>query len=231
MRRDKNKALKLRLAGKSYGQIEKALKIPKSTLSGWLSNLQLSDNLRQKIFSRGREKSIAGLIKRNKNQTVLAVRRRKDTRQSASKEIKSVVGKNLFFLGVALYWAEGHKRPLARNGRVITSHAVSLTNSDPYLAKTFLRFLREICRVPEEKIRADIRIYEHQNERHLLDYWSGATKIRKENFGKIYYGVSKSSAGKRPYNRLPYGTIQIRVNDTNLFNRIMGWIEGIGKFV
>lgn len=191
----------------------------------------MSDDLRHKILSRGRKKSIAGLLKRNKSQTTLAAKRRTDIRQSAKEEIRLVTEKNLFFLGVALYWAEGHKRPLVRNGREITSHAVSLTNSDPYLVRTFLRFLREVCRVPEERIRADIRIYEHQNAEHLLAYWSIITKIREKNFGKIYYGISKSSAGKRPYNRLPHGTIQIRVNDTNLFNRVMGWIEGTKKFV
>ncbi|MBI3305053.1 hypothetical protein HYZ80_01860 [Candidatus Parcubacteria bacterium] len=138
---------------------------------------------------------------------------------------------DLRFMGCALYWAEGYKRLKTKNGRELTHHPVNLTNSDPALIQAFLRFLREICRVPEEKIRADIRIYEHHNETNLLNFWMRVTKIPRKNFGRAYYGVSKSSIGKRPYNRLPYGTIQVRVNDTQLFHRIMGWIEGVKRVI
>ena len=55
---------------------------------------------------------------------------------------------------------------------------------------------------------------------------SSSVDVDKEKFGKSYYGVSKSSQGKKPFNILPYGTIQIRVNNTELFHRIMGWIDG-----
>ena len=42
MRLDKNQALKLRLLGKSYNEINKALGVPKATLSDWFADLQLS---------------------------------------------------------------------------------------------------------------------------------------------------------------------------------------------
>ena len=132
--------------------------------------------------------------------------------------------------GVSLYWAEGYKRPVIRNGRELTHHVVSLTNSDPQLINLFLRFLREICNMPEEKIYANLRIFEHQNEINLLNYWSGLTKIPKQRFDKVYKGISKSSLGKKPFNSLPHGTIQIRVGDTKLFHRIIGWIDGMKKF-
>jgi len=230
MRKDKNKALKLRLSGKSYNEITKILGIPKSTLSGWFSGLELSEESKKRILERVRKKSLEGLLKRNKNQTALAIKRNTNIQSKASKEIDSISKKNLLFIGTTLYWAEGYKRPIIRNGREVTYHSVSLTNSDPDLIKIYLRFLKEICKVPENKINADIRIFEHQNADNLLKYWEKITGIKKEKFGKIYYGVSKSSLGKRPFNRLQYGTIQIRVNDTKLFHQIMGWVEGIKKF-
>jgi len=230
MRKDKNKALKLRLSGKSYNEITKILGIPKSTLSGWFSGLELSEESKKRILERARKKSLEGLLKRNKNQTALAIKRKIDIQSRASKEIDSISKKNLLLIGTTLYWSEGYKRPIIRNGREATYHSVSLTNSDPDLIKIYLRFLKEICKVPENKINADIRIFEHQNVDNLLKYWEKITGIKKEKFGKIYYGVSKSSLGKRPFNRLPYGTIQIRVNETKLFHQIMGWIEGIKKF-
>lgn len=230
MRSDKEKALKLRLSGKSYNEINKLLSVPKSTLSGWFSNLELSDEAKKKIFKRTRRKSFEGLLKRNKNQRTLAIKRKISIQSESAKEIRNINKDNLLILGAALYWAEGYKRPIVKNGRELTHHPVSLTNSDPDLIRIYLRFLREVCDVPEDRISADIRIFEHQNPNNLINYWRKITGIKKEKFGKVYYGVSKSSLGKRPFNRLQYGTIQIRVNDTKLFHRIMGLIEGIKKF-
>jgi len=97
------------------------------------------------------------------------------------------------------------------------------------LVAVFLKFLREICEVEESKIRAGLRIYQHHNSDQLLNFWSKLTKIPKERFEKFYYGISKSSSGKRPFNILPYGTIQIRVHSTPVFHTIMGWIDGLAK--
>jgi|SRR3989338_723284 len=231
MRKDKNTALSLRLRGKSYSEIYRTIGVPKSTLSGWLSGVVLSSKLRERIERRAYHKSIAGLIKRNKNQTLLAKKRALETRHRAASELKELSKSELLHLGIALYWAEGYKRLLVRNGRELTHHVVSLTNSDPTLVKLFLKFLREYCAVPEKKIKASIRIFQHQNEKELLNFWQKETEIPIENFKKTYYGISKSSLGKRPYNRLPYGTIQIVVADTALFHRIMGYIEGLKKLV
>ena len=231
MRRDKEVAFKLRLGGKSYGEINNTLGISKSTLAGWFSNLVLSEEVKSKIERRTRKKSIAGLIKRNKNQTVLAIFRANEGRRQAAQEVEEISRNSLLILGATLYWAEGYKRPIFRNGRELTYHRVSLTNSDSYLIKAFLLFLREYCLVPEEKIKAGLRIFPHQNEKTLLNYWQKETRILSTNFTKVLRVVSKSSLGKRPFNQLPYGVIQISVADTKLFHKIMGYIEGIKKFV
>lgn len=232
MRTDKSSAIKLRLGGKSYSEIQKALNgISKSTLSEWLKDMILSDSAKNMILKRSKEKSFQGLLKRNKNQTALAVRRRDEIRKLAASEIKNISKENLFFIGLALYWAEGYKQPIKKNGREVTYHPISLTNSDPDLVKIFLRFLREICNVPDGKIKAGLRIFKHLNEKEVLNYWSKATSIPDKNFHKTYLGISKSSMNKRPFNRLPYGVIQIRINDTNLFHKIMGWIGGIKNLI
>src|SRR3989338_3307793 len=230
MRNDRQQSLKLRLSGRSYAEIKNMLGVPKSTLSGWFSGLELSKSAKEKILRRARAKSLAGLLKRNINQTMLARRRRDEIRNTAKAEFKHINKQDLFITGVSLYWAEGYKRPVVKNGRELTHHTVSLTNSDPKLIGLFLRFLIEICQVPEEKIAANLRIFKHQNAEMLLDFWSKLTTIPRSRFDKVYTGVSKSSLGKKPYNSLPYGTIQIRVNDTKLFHRIMGWIDGMKSF-
>jgi hypothetical protein len=227
MRTDKQKALKYRLRGKSYNEISQLLSIPKSTLSGWFQNLQLSAEATKRLNSRVKQGSLKGLLKKNKLQTLEAQKRAKLGRTNAKQQIGQLNKRELLLLGVALYWGEGYKRPIIKNGVARSYHPVSLSNSDPQLIEIFLKFLREVCEVDEGRLRAGLRIYEHQNPEQLLLFWSKLTKIPKERFEKFYYGVSKSSQSKRPFNILPYGTIQIRVNDTALYHKIMGWIEGV----
>ncbi len=231
MRKDKQAALKLRLSGKSYSEIQTILGVPKSTLSSWLSRVVISPELKASIDARAYPKSIAGLLRRNKNQTFLAQKRASEIQGRAGEEIIHLSSRDIFIFGIGLYWAEGYKRLRVVRGREVTHHPVSLTNADPILVKAFLKFLREICRVPEEKITANIRIYEHQNEETLKKFWIKQTGILPQNFRKTYYGISKSSLGKRPFNRLEYGVIQIVVADTKLFHRIIGYIEKVKKLL
>lgn len=126
--------------------------------------------------------------------------------------------------------AEGYKRLQVRGGQERTYHPVVLANSDPQLVSLFIKFLRVVCGVATTDIKAEIRIFKHMDGLKVLKFWQGQTGLPKQNFGKIYYGISISSLGKRPYNRLPFGTISIRVNNTNLFHKIMGWIEGLSVF-
>ena len=228
MRTDKTLAIQLRLHGKSYTQIQHALKgISKSTLSNWLSDVVLSGKAQQRLQERFKNKSFEGLLKRNKNQTRLAQERMQKSQTEAAQEIKSLTKKELFYIGIALYWAEGYKRPILKNGRESTAHPIALTNSDANLIKIFIKFLREICNVPQEKIKANLRIFKHINVKNALSYWSKETGIPKENFSKTYIGTSRSSMNKRPFNRLPFGIIQIRINNTRLFHHIIGWINGL----
>ena len=229
MRSDKFKAYKLRMAGRSYNEIGRLLKVPKSTLSSWFSDLALpeeaSDRLRDKVHAA----SLRGLLARNKNQTLLAETRSKLSRQAGQKLIGKLSKRDLLLIGTALYWAEGYKRPVIRNGKPTTSHRVSLTNSDPELICVFIRFLKELCDVPEEKIKIWIRIFAHQDQGYILDFWQKKCNIPYSNFHKTQQTVSISSQGKKPFNSLPFGVAQISVGSTELYHKIMGLIVGITK--
>ncbi|MBI2676690.1 MAG: hypothetical protein HYX21_01905 [Candidatus Yanofskybacteria bacterium] len=227
MRSDKSQALKLRLAGKSYNEISVFLGIPKATLSDWFSKLELPQKAKERLNKRLYQKAVSALIKRNRAQTHFAQQNARNIRNTAKKEISGLNRRDIFMLGVSLYWAEGYKRPIVAKGKIKTHHPVSLTNSDYELVKVFLKFLRETCQVPEEKITGEIRVYEHHSEAYLLNFWNKATNIPFSRLKTIKNGVSISSQRVRPYNILPNGTIQIRVNSTNLYHRIMGWIEGL----
>ena len=68
----REQTISLRQQGRSYNEINRALGVSKSTLSNWLNGLTLSDEANQRLRDRVKEGSMNGLIKRNKNQTVLA---------------------------------------------------------------------------------------------------------------------------------------------------------------
>lgn len=169
------------------------------------------------------------LIARNKKQTHIAQQRATKTRKDASGVINKISKRDLLILGASLYWAEGYKKPIIKDNRILTHHAVSLTNADPLLIKLFLRFLTEYCEVPNDKIRGNLRVFEHQNKSNLLDYWHKETNLNKINI--VNYKKSRLSQGIRPFNTLPFGVFQVVVGNTQLYHKIMGYIEGIKKIV
>lgn len=230
MRKDREKALVLRLQGHSYNEIGRMLGIPKATLSNWFSGLVLPEEAQARIKKRTREGSLKGLIKKNKLQTHQAWQRATTIRKAAKSEITRISKKDLLLIGAALYWAEGYKKLVVKDGKERTHHKISFSNTDPIMIRLFIQFLSDVLEISKSKIYASVRIFEHMNEKEALRYWQRTTGLPRENFQKFYYGVSRSSMGKRPYNRLPYGTIQIIVGDTKNFHKIMGWIEGLGKY-
>lgn len=158
---------------------------------------------------------------------MLAEKRAQNNRYKGRKMISSLSQKELLILGAALYWGEGYKKAIYTKGRRRTYHPVSLSNSDPKLVQIFLKFLRDCFLIKDQDIQIGVRIYEHMNTEETIHFWQKVTQLPSSNFQKVYYGVSISSERKRGFNRLPHGTVQIRVNSTPLFYQIMGLIDGI----
>lgn len=226
MRNDKNKAIKLRETGKSYGQISKILNAPKSTLSYWLKDIKLSEEAKQKINKRVCDTSIKALIKRNKKQTILAEERYQKIRDKAKLEVKKLIKEQLFITGVALYWAEGYKKG-AYGSKWKT---VDFANSDPEMIVLMIRFFCEICKVEKEKIKIQLMAHKNVNIEKAIKFWSRMTGVSKNNFFKTNISINKNSKGKRNTNSLPNGTIHIRICDVKLFFKLIGWIEGLKNY-
>jgi hypothetical protein len=227
MKQVRERALKLRLRGYSYNEINRKLGIPKSTLSGWFSNLVLSSEAQQRLEKRS-SKGTEVLIKRNKQQTHKAWERARKIQGVAQKDVrKSMTKHEILLLGSALYWAEGYKKLAVRDGVNRTDHIISLTNADPEMIRFFIKFLLGVVKIPKHKIKIQLRLFEHLNEKESLKFWTGETGLQLSNFERPSYAISLSSRNKRPYNRLPYGTATVRVNDTKNFHKLLGWIDGL----
>ncbi|MDO8561754.1 MAG: hypothetical protein Q7S05_02920 [bacterium] len=226
---ERETAFRLRMTGHSYNEICARLSIPKSTLRTWFSDLVLSDYANARLKARIHEGSYKGLLKRSKMQTHLARKRAMAARGIGELQIPKISTENLKLIGAALYWAEGYKRLKVKDGKERMSHTISFVNADADMVRIFLKFLKEILLIPDEKIRLCMRLYEHINEGAALRFWMGATRFPKENFHKSTYLTSLSSKHRKPFNRLPHGTLQIEVCNTSKFHYLLGLIDGVKK--
>ena len=221
--------MRLRITGHSYNEISAKLGTPKSTLRTWLGNLVLSDNAKARLLARVKQGTINSFVKRNKLQTHYAEHRAKVERSNGKKQISQLGISELKILGAALYWAEGYKRLKVKNGKERMGHTISFVNADADMVHLFLKFLKDVLQIPDNKIRLSMRLYEHINEQVTLAYWMRATGFPKDNFHKTTYLVSLASKRRKPYNRLPYGTLQVEVCDTARFHYLMGLIDGVKR--
>lgn len=209
---EKKQALLLRKNGKSINEIREILNISKASASLWVRDVVLTNNQKKLLSKKGR--SVASIEKRR-------ISRIKNTKEksdiiikTAKKEITNISQDDLKIIGIVLYLGEGGKtkRGIAR-----------LTNSDPAIIKIIMRFFREICLVPENKFRGHIHTFSQTNIKKSEKYWSEISQIPMSQFYKTYTKLSSASKNRR--NTLPYGTFDVSVNDTQLFLKILGWME------
>jgi len=214
----------LRKQGRTYGEIEKTLKLPKSTVAWWLRNVRISKVLQKQILERSREKWRKNIQTYNqfysKIRSQKATKIRDEYKKRAAKEIKKLSRKDLKLIGAALYWAEGN---------IKNKNRLQFGNSNPLMIKTVMRFFRDICNIPDERITARVHIYPGIDYQKVLNFWSKLTKLSKKNFKGPQIQVSRASRSKRPRNTLPYGTLHLTVNNTELACKVKGWIEGISE--
>jgi len=216
----KFRALRLRKQGQSYWEVAKILKISKSTAYDWTRRVKLSKTANERIQKKIKKALVAygriyGRIRSQK-----AARIREEYKEKASKEIKKISKKDLQLIGSALYWAEGNTKNRNR---------LQFSNSNPLMIKVAMRFFREICNIPNDKIGARIHIYPSVTYRKALSFWSQITKLPKSNFYPPQIQISRASKGKRPRNTLPCGTLHLTVSNTKLVCRVKGWIRGISE--
>lgn len=226
MRKDKNLAIRLRKAGKSYNQINQILKVPKSTLSYWLKNVKLNCAAQKALKKRSNGANIQKLVIRNKLQTALAEKRNEQIKLDANKEFYKYLNNYLFITGISLYWAEGYKKG-AYGSKWKT---IDFANSDPEMIVLMIRFFCEICKVEKEKIKIQLMAHKNVNIEKAIKFWSRMTGVSKNNFFKTNISINKNSKGKRNTNSLPNGTIHIRICDVKLFFKLIGWIEGLKNY-
>lgn len=92
----------------------------------------------------------------------------------------------------------------------------------------FLRFLREVMLISEEKLRPIVQIHSNIDAKSAINFWAKVSGISRKCF-RITHQINRASKGKRPYNSLPYGTFKLNVRGRQNFFKIKGWIDGLIK--
>ncbi|PIS38984.1 MAG: hypothetical protein COT34_00820 [Candidatus Nealsonbacteria bacterium CG08_land_8_20_14_0_20_43_11] len=219
---DRNGIIALRREGKTYSEIANVLKIPKSTVAWHLRNVKLSKSLQRQLLKKSKEKWRKSITQYNniyaKVRAKEARLRREGIQKKASEEITGISKKDLLLIGTSLFWAEGSKSHRWR---------LCLANSDPEIIKVMMKFFREICHIPDEKIKALVHIYPGLNYKKVLTFWTKIAKLPKKNFYKPQTQISRASKRKRDRNTLPYGTLHLTAGNTLITSQVKGWIQGI----
>jgi hypothetical protein len=175
----KEMAIRLRKRGKSIRNIEKVLGIPRSTLSGWLYNVELTREQKLKLH----QKWLVALVKARLKAAEINKKGRLERIERIKQEVKkSMLGvkmdKILGELMLAIFYlAEGTKK----------ENAIVIANSDSKILKAFLNLFRYVYQTNKSKFRCCLHLREDQPEEQLKNYWSGILKISKSQFHKTQF--------------------------------------------
>lgn len=120
--------------------------------------------------------------------------------------------------GIMLYWAEGSKNL----GKQVRGGTIDLGNSEPKMIQLFLRFLRKICGIDENRLRVKLYCYANQNINSIKRYWSKITRIPLKQFTKPYI---RKDFSLDKIDKMKYGLAHIVYSDKKLFLQIKDWIE------
>ncbi len=211
MRKDKSIAIKLRKEGKSYRQIRDELKIPLSTLSDWLSDIDWSKKIAKQLSENVQLQHTVRIRALNTTRGEHLQRAYEEAKNEAREEFEILKYHPLFISGIMLYWGEGDRR---------SANNLRLTNTDPKMIRLFKDFLLIICAVQPDKIKSYVTIYPDIEEVANRSYWSAITGIPLKQFTK-----SILIQGKHKTRRLEHGVCTIIVSSSYLKKKLLTWLE------
>lgn len=215
MRKDKELAIDLRRKGKSYKQIRDELRIPLSTLSDWFSKVDWSVDLKKKLSRALIAESTVRIVELDRIRGEHLARVYAEARNEAAKELETLKYNPLFIAGIMLYWGEGSKSP---------KDSIKLANTDPEMISLYVQFLLKACKIPVEKIKANVLIYPDLEERTCRAYWASKSGLPWGNFTK-----SVLIQGRHKIRRPNWGVCTVTVSSTYFKQKILEWIKLLPK--
>jgi hypothetical protein len=217
----KERVIELRRAGLTYSEIMAQLPVAKSTISDWLHSVGLAKHQIQRITEKRREVTRLGAEAKHRQR----IERTEEIINTAKEDIGEVSQRELWLMGVMLYWAEGSKEKKDGPGSSVT-----FTNMDPTMIYFFLHWLENVCGIyPEDII---FEIYLHETHKHrveeVITHWAYELKIPREYLSRVYFKKANIKTKRKNVSNTYFGVMRLQVRcSANLNRKIAGWAQGV----
>ena len=216
---EKETAIAMRREGKTYSEIRMVVPVSKSSLSLWFKEVSLSTPQKQTLTA----KKLAaakngGLAKRRQR-----IERNDVLFSAAVRDIGVLSDRELFLVGVALYWAEGTKQK-----EHTVSQPVIFANSDPRMIQCFLRWL-DILNVPQGDRVFNLYIHPSGDVEAAVRFWAETVGVTEETiFERVYFKNGNPKTNRKNIGSAYRGLLRVGVKrSTDLNRRLSGWAQGI----
>lgn len=212
----------MRKRGLSITAIAKKLRVSKSTASLWCRDIELTDAQIQRISEISKHHATISLLKASEFKRHARLSRMQEMRAIGLHDIGTLSKRDIFMIGLGLYWGEGYKKG---------NQELGFTNSDPLMIKFYITWLNTIYDISVDRLilRVSINTQHASRVPEVEKYWQNITKIPSNQFTKTSLIEAKT---RKTYTRHEnhFGTLRIKVRrGTDLRRRILGSISGLSK--
>ena len=217
-------AVNLRRSGKTYSEILKVIPVAKSTLSEWLRDVGIAKHQKQAFTEKRRLASLSGGLARRRQRIETFDR----ITGLAEKDIGKITKRELWLIGIALYWAEGSKEKEYAPGS-----GIIFSNSDSQMVALFLKWLFEIIGISKNEIHCELYIHDNHKDNvpKFQKFWSDKTGLPLEYFKWVYFKKNKINTPRKNKGDLYFGLLRVKVCASSSLNRkVTGWVRGINKY-
>ncbi|MFE7841024.1 helix-turn-helix domain-containing protein [Streptomyces sp. NPDC057474] len=210
------RARELRLQGWTYDQIQVELGCSKSSISLWVRDLPKPERREPQ------EQAKLAARKRWEHELTIRDENRQHTKEAAKQAIGDLSPRELFLVGVGLYWAEGSKdKPYDRRENV------AFVNSDPGMIQVFLAWL-DLLGVDRERLRYSVMIHENADVAGAERYWAELVGTDRPTFNKTTLKKHNPKTVRKNVGDSYRGCLVIKVlKGADLYRRIEGSWYGI----
>lgn len=211
-------ARNLRKQGRSMKEIAKLVHVSKSSVSIWCQDIELSPRQIEKLHHQMVIGSYKGRMIGARKQMEARLQKIKMYEKQGLLKIGKISNRNLFMVGLGLYFGEGNK------GR-----RFQFTNSNPALVKLIIKWLKKCFGVNKKRLKLEILINQiHYYRKDVVKkYWISITGTTADQFAKIIFIKAKNKKIYENQNE-HYGTLIVRIrNGTDLQYKILGLCYGL----
>lgn len=216
----KEKAITLREEGKTYKEICSELDVAKSTLSLWLRSVQLSKPQKQQITQKRISAAKRGALQRKKTRETEV----ENATQDGIESIGTLSSRDLWLIGIALYWAEGSKQNVRS-----PSTGIRFTNTDYKMMNVFLRWL-DAEGVSNESLVFELYIHKSRvsESEEFCTWWEDRLQLPSGTITRVYLKSGTISTNRTNISDLYHGVLRIKVKKSTSMNRVIqGLAHGI----